>query len=86
MSKLNFCIGRIFSVTDTTQKPPYLIPSLEKKIKKSKNTLILKDLNHFRDFITTSASLVSEIYFDSFFISLIEIPCKILVLSIIELL
>jgi len=53
-SKIQFCIGRIFSVTDTTQKPPYLIPSLEKKIKKSKNTLLLKDLNHFRDFITTN--------------------------------
>ena len=53
-TKIKFCVGRIFSVTDTTQKSPYLIPSLEKKIKKSKNNLVLKDLNHFRDFITTN--------------------------------
>tara|TARA_B100000035_G_C20986164_1_gene547921 strand:+ start:314 stop:1135 length:822 start_codon:yes stop_codon:yes gene_type:complete len=53
-NKIDFCIGRIFSVTDTTQKPPYLVPSLQKKIKKSKKTLVLKDLNHFRDFITTN--------------------------------
>ncbi|MBC8296401.1 MAG: NAD(P)-dependent oxidoreductase [Pelagibacterales bacterium] len=52
-SKIKFCIGRIFSVTDTTQRPPYLIPSLEKKIKQSNNKLILKNLNHYRDFITT---------------------------------
>ena len=48
----NYCIGRIFSTSNKNQKENYLIPDLKRKIKFSKNTLILKNLNHYRDFIS----------------------------------
>ena len=47
-----FCIGRIFSTTNNNQKMNYLVPDLKNKIKKSKKKIILKNLNHFRDFIS----------------------------------
>ena len=48
-----FCIGRIFSFTDTRQKQNYVIPNLIKQIKLSKKKEItLKNLNHYRDFIS----------------------------------
>jgi nucleoside-diphosphate-sugar epimerase len=47
------CIGRIFSFTDNAQKPPYVIPNIIKKIKKSKKNVVLKNLNNFRDFLST---------------------------------
>lgn len=50
---LKICIGRIFSFTDKDQKQPYLIPSLYKKISSSKKKVILTDLNHYRDFLST---------------------------------
>lgn len=50
--KISYCIGRIFSTTNKDQKKGYLIPDLKKRIKKSKNKIILKNLNHFRDFIS----------------------------------
>ena len=53
--KIKFCIGRIFSFTDKKQKPPYVIPTLISKIKTNKKkSLILKNLNHYRDFISTN--------------------------------
>ena len=63
-SAIKVCIGRIFSVTDTTQKEPYLIPSLKKKIKNCKNKILLNDLNHYRDFITTKniAAAINILY------------------------
>jgi len=52
--KTKFCIGRIFSFTDKLQKRPFVVPSLFLKIKKSKNKeLLLNNLNHYRDFIST---------------------------------
>ena len=49
-----FCIGRIFSFTDKRQKIPFVVPSLISKIKrKSKKKIILNNLNHYRDFIST---------------------------------
>ena len=48
----NYCIGRIFSTSNKNQRKNYLIPDLKAKIKKSKKKLILKDLNHYRDFIS----------------------------------
>jgi len=48
----NYCIGRIFSTSNKNQKKNYLIPDLKKKIKFSKKILILKNLNHYRDFIS----------------------------------
>ncbi len=49
---ISYCIGRIFSTTNINQKKNYLVPDLKNKIKKNKGTLILKNLNHYRDFIS----------------------------------
>jgi nucleoside-diphosphate-sugar epimerase len=51
-SKNIYCIGRIFSTTNNNQKMNYLVPDLKKRIKKTKKKIILKDLNHYRDFIS----------------------------------
>ncbi len=50
--KISYCIGRIFSTTNKDQKKGYLIPDLKKRIRKSKKKIVLKNLNHFRDFIS----------------------------------
>ena len=50
--KFGFCIGRIFSIFDNRQKD-FFIPSLLKKIKEGNKDLILENLNHYRDFLTT---------------------------------
>lgn len=47
-----YCIGRIFSTANKNQKKNYLVPDLKKKIKNSKSKVYLKNLNHFRDFIS----------------------------------
>jgi len=59
--KINFCIGRIFSTTNKNQKKNYLVPDLKGKIKKAKKEILLKNLNHYRDFI--SMHDISEIIF-----------------------
>lgn len=51
-TKIKYCIGRIFSTTNKDQKKNYLIPDLKIKIKKQKNNIVLKNLNHYRDFIS----------------------------------
>lgn len=51
-NKISYCIGRIFSTTNKDQKKGYLIPDLKNRIKKSKKKIYLKNLNHFRDFIS----------------------------------
>ena len=64
-SNIKFCIGRIFSFTDHNQKIPYVIPSIIKKIKFSKKKEIkLNNLNHFRDFISTSkiTKIIDKLY------------------------
>lgn len=48
----NYCIGRIFSTSNKNQKKNYLIPDLKQKIKFSKKKIILKNLIHYRDFIS----------------------------------
>ena len=48
----NYCIGRIFSTSNKNQRKNYLVPDLKDKIKKAKKKIILKNLNHFRDFIS----------------------------------
>ncbi len=53
-SKINFCIGRIFSFTDKNQKDPFVIPSLNKKIKNGNKKLNMENLNHYRDFLSTA--------------------------------
>ncbi len=54
LNKINipYCIGRIFSTTSKDQKQSYLVPDLKRKIKNSKSKIILKNLNHYRDFIS----------------------------------
>jgi len=52
-SIVKFCIGRIFSFTDNNQNPPYVIPSIKKKIRLCKKEITLHNLNHYRDFINT---------------------------------
>ncbi|PDH19047.1 MAG: NAD-dependent dehydratase [Pelagibacterales bacterium MED-G41] len=59
--KISYCIGRIFSTTNKDQKKGYLIPDLKKRISKSKKKLVLKNLNHFRDFI--SMTNISKVIF-----------------------
>jgi nucleoside-diphosphate-sugar epimerase len=57
---IKICIGRIFSFTDRMQKPPYLIPNILKKIKSASSKIELKNLNHYRDFLST-ADIISAI-------------------------
>lgn len=52
-TQIKLCIGRIFSFTDKNQRPPFVIPSITKKVKMSKKKIILYELNHFRDFLST---------------------------------
>ncbi len=59
--RIKYCIGRIFSTTNINQKKNYLVPDLKNKIKKSKGIITLKNLNHFRDFI--SVKDISKIIF-----------------------
>lgn len=59
-SKLNFCIGRIFSIFDNKEKS-FFVPSLVKKIKKRSEITILENLNHYRDFLSTTQ--ISKIIF-----------------------
>ena len=60
-TKTNYCIGRIFSTTNKNQKKNYLVPDLNYKIRKTKKSLVLKNLNHYRDFI--SMEDISKIIF-----------------------
>ena len=60
-SKTKYCIGRIFSTANNNQKKNYLVPDLKFKIKKTKDKVILKNLNHYRDFI--SMEVISRIIF-----------------------
>ena len=50
--KIKYCIGRIFSTANKDQKKNYLIPDLKNRISKSKKKIELKNLNHYRDFIS----------------------------------
>ena len=59
---MKFCIGRIFSFTDKFQKSSFVVPGIIKKINvANKNGIVLKNLNHYRDFI--SMSDISKIIF-----------------------
>jgi len=49
---IKFCIGRIFSIFDNTNAS-FFTPSLIKKIKQRPKEIILDNLNHYRDFLTT---------------------------------
>ena len=60
-TKIKYCIGRIFSKTNKNQKKNYLVPDLKYKIRNSKKKITLKNLNHYRDFI--SMEDISKIIF-----------------------
>ena len=51
-NRINFCIGRIFSIYDNKNND-FLISNLKKKMSYKKDKIILSNLNHFRDFVTT---------------------------------
>ena len=51
-SKIEFCIGRIFSIYDNNGKD-FLIPNLLKKINQKEKKLTFENLNHYRDFLST---------------------------------
>ena len=54
-SKIPYCIGRIFSFTHKNQEDSFLIPSIVKKIRKSKNkNIVFNNMNHYRDFVSVS--------------------------------
>jgi UDP-glucose 4-epimerase len=54
-SKINYCIGRIFSFTHFRQKESFFVPSIYKKNTLISNSFItFKNTNHFRDFISVS--------------------------------
>ena len=57
------CIGRIFSTTNNYQRKNYLVPDLKNKIKKAKKKIVLKNLNHFRDFISIKDIIKIILYF-----------------------
>jgi len=62
---IKFCIGRIFSFTDKAQKIPFIIPSIIQKIKNSKkDKVIFKNLDHYRDFISTNdiCKIIDRLY------------------------
>ena len=52
-SKVKYCIGRIFSIYDNKDEN-FLIPSLQKKIYQKDEKIIFDNLNHYRDFLTTT--------------------------------
>lgn len=60
-SNTKYCIGRIFSTTNSNQKKNYLVPDLKKKIKNTNKVITLSNLNHYRDFI--SMKDISKIIF-----------------------
>ena len=61
--KTRYCIGRIFSISNRYQKKDFLVADLKNKIKNCKKIILLKNLNHFRDFISTKDLAEIIIYF-----------------------
>ena len=58
--QIKYCIGRIFSIFDN-KDDGFFTPSLIKKIKQRPKKIILDNLNHNRDFLSTKQ--ISEIIF-----------------------
>jgi len=51
-NNIKFCIGRIFSIYDNKNND-FLISNLKNKMLSKKSRIILSNLNHYRDFVTT---------------------------------
>ncbi len=49
--KIPYCIGRIFSFSNTRQKKDYIIPAILSKAQSKKKEIIINNTNHFRDFL-----------------------------------
>jgi nucleoside-diphosphate-sugar epimerase len=60
--KIAYCIGRIFSFTNSKQSSSFLIPSIKNKLSQKKKIINFKNLNHYRDFLTTR-DICRAIYF-----------------------
>ncbi len=58
--QIKYCIGRIFSIFDNKDEG-FFTPSLIKRIKQKPKKIVLEDLNHNRDFLSTKQ--ISEIIF-----------------------
>ncbi len=70
----NYCIGRIFSTSNKNQRKNYLVPDLKDKIKKVKKKIVLKNLNHYRDFISMKdITKVINVLFKKKFVGIINI-------------
>ena len=52
-TKTKFCVGRIFSIIDN-KGSEFFLRGLLKKIKENRKKIILNNLNHERDFLTTN--------------------------------
>jgi nucleoside-diphosphate-sugar epimerase len=61
-NNINYCIGRIFSFTHYRQSKEFLVPSIKNKISKINKIIELKNLNHYRDFLSVK-DISKAIYF-----------------------
>ena len=64
--KLNFFIGRIFSIFHKTQQKPFLYPTIKEKIKKSrKKKILIKNGNCIRDFSNAEkiVKIILQVYY-----------------------
>ena len=52
-NQIPFCIGRIFSFTNKKQTTDFVIPSIIKKAKTTKEIVHFDNVNNFRDFLST---------------------------------
>ena len=59
-ANINFCVGRIFSIFDNKGEG-FFTPSLIKKFKSNRKNLVLENINHYRDFLSTEQ--ISKIIF-----------------------
>ena len=59
-ANINFCVGRIFSIFDNKAEG-FFTPNLIKKFKSNRKNLVLENLNHYRDFLSTEQ--ISKIIF-----------------------
>ena len=48
---INYCIGRIFSYSSYLQDRNYFIPNIISKLRNKRKSIIIKSVNHFRDFL-----------------------------------
>jgi len=61
-TKINYCIGRIFSFTHKKQKSSFLVPSIKEMILRNDKVTKFYNLNHYRDFLSVK-NIFYAIYF-----------------------